>query len=321
MQDLLRSQAVPGQRLIVLLRQAGSAAALIPAIDDFMAAHQSPPPLILIWPQAIKTWHEVARAPGCMELLEVRSEAQAQRAFDAALATAGLVLTGTSAEAAADARYWRRARACGVASVAYLDQWVNIERRFPGNALSDWPGLLAVIDEHDRRAACAIAPVGVRVQVTGSPALAAIRQRVQGLRAEGVVADPRRIVFATEPHPDPDTYRRINGCCDEDSFELALRLVRRCHAGATLALRLHPRDCRERWLPRLPADIALDWDESSRADCLARAGRVYGMRSFFLLEAQAADVPVYSLQPGRKTTCPLTDQRMPVLTDEEAYAP
>jgi hypothetical protein len=205
--------------------------------------------------------------------------------------------------------------------VAYLDQWVNIELRFAGPGPEGWPDVLAVIDPHDGELAAAIAPAGVQIRVTGSPALDNIRRQVDGLRAAGVAPDPLRVVFATEPQPDLEAYRHVNGFCDEDSFELGLQLMRRWHRQATLAIRLHPRDRHERWLRRLPPDLETVWDESSRADSLARAGRVFGMRSFFLLEAAAAGVPVFSLQPQRRTACPLTDGRMPVLDTASDYRP
>jgi len=305
---------------IILVRQAGSAAGLLPAADALLAREPDCQLTVIAWPLAVPTCREVSEQLQRMTLHAVASEDQARALFDAALGRAEFVWTGTSAQAQDDAYFWRRARAHGVPCEGYLDQWVNLGLRFPGSSREDWPDALAVIDPHDAALAERIAPAGVHIRVSGSPALARIQRCVQALRADGVVADAQRIVFATEPQGDQLAYRQTNGFNDEDSFSLALALIRRWHRGATLVLRLHPRDSRERWLPLLPHDIPTRWDEDSRADCLAHAGRVMGMRSFFLLEALSAGVPVLSLQPQRRTACPLTDGRMTVLTDEAGYA-
>jgi hypothetical protein len=307
---------------IIVVRQAGSAAGLIPVADALTAATDAGTVwriVVIAYPQAIKTSLEVASHPDRYTIHAVDSELQAQHYFNQHIGQAALVLTGTSAEAEADAQFWRIARQHGVASIAYLDQWSNIEQRFPGALPSDWPDHLAVIDVYDQQLAHAIAPPGVTIHNTGSPALDNIRHQVAQLRAQGVKADPHRIVFATEPVAQPAQFRALHGGADEDSFDLALTLIRTHHPGATLALRLHPRDTQARWRDKIPADINFEWDDKTRAETLASSAIVFGMRSFFLVEAAAAGVAVFSLQPGKKTYCPLTDERMKVVVAATDY--
>lgn len=307
--------------LIVVVRQAGSAAGVIPTAENLARDEQTWQLAVIAFPQAVATCQEVSQRFGSYPIHGVTTEEEGRRLFSGYLENAGLLLTGTSAEAEADAFYWRSAREHGVVSIAYLDQWSNIDKRFPGPLASDWPDQLAVIDSHDEQLARAIAPESVIIQVTGSPALERIKSEVVRLRAAGHRADGSRFVFATEPVDDPQAYRLENGFCDEDSFAVALELIRRHHPGVTLVMRPHPRDHRERWLPKMPADMAVEWDIQSRAECLASAGVVFGMRSFFLLEALTAGVPVVSLQPNKATPCPLTDGRMPVIIDADDYDP
>jgi hypothetical protein len=306
---------------LVLVRQAGSAAALLPALEEIIDSLPSSRIVIIAFPQAVATCREVARDLNSFSFHAVQNESEAHAIFEREIGGAAFLLTGTSSAAAADRFYWRGARAKGVASVAYLDQWSNIESRFLGRDRSDWPDTLAVIDENDKKSVELLAPSGVLIRNTGSPAIELIKRRVQELRANGVLSDSARLVFATEPVEDPSGYRGINGFMDEDCFDVALRLIRKHHPGALLVVRLHPRDSRERWETLLPRDIATEWDIDTRAACLARAGRIFGMRSFFLLEAWACGVKAISIQPGRKTNCPLTDGRMPVITDPDEYAP
>jgi hypothetical protein len=306
---------------LVLVRQAGSAAGLMPALQELIAGRPSPRVVIIAFPQAVATCNEVVQDLASFSFHAIQTEAEAREIFHKEIDTAALLLTGTSSAAAEDAYYWRGAREKGVTSIAYLDQWSNIEKRFTGRERSDWPDILAVIDENDKELAEAIAPAGVLVRNTGSPAIERVKKAVQDLRAHGLLGDCNRVVFATEPVEDRFEYRKLNGFLDEDCFEVACQLIRKCHPGSLLVIRLHPRDSRERWESQLPSDIAIEWDADTRAACLARAGRVFGMRSFFLLEAWACGVKVVSIQPGRKTDCPLTDGRMPVITDPAQYRP
>jgi len=307
--------------LIVIVRQAGSAAGIIPAAEELLGneSESSVSLVVIAFPQAVATCKEVADQPGQLMMHAVKTEDEARSVFAKNIGKASLIITGTSAEAEADAYYWRAARKHKVESIAYLDQWVNIDQRFLGFTQEGWPDHLAVIDTHDERLARAIAPDSVQIHITGSPALDRIKREVDRLRVNGIKADPNRFVFATEPVTNLELYRLENGFCDEDSFDLLVALMRFHHPSAILVMRLHPRDGRERWLPKLPADIRIEWDNETRANCLAHAGKIFGMRSFFLLEALAAGVPVVSLQPNKKTYCPLTDGRMPVVARPEDY--
>ena len=293
----------------------------MPALQELIDGRPSSRIVVIAFPQAVATCDEVARDLDNFTFHAVQTESEAQAIFEREIGSAAFLLTGTSSAAAEDAFYWRSARARGIASVAYLDQSSNMEKRFTGRSRNDWPDTLAVIDEYDKKLAEELAPAGVLVRNTGSPAIERIKRSVQELRANGVDSDSARVVFATEPVEEPCAYRQINGFVDEDCFDVALRLIRKHHPAALLVIRLHPRDSRERWVPRLPSDIQTEWDIDTRAACLARAGRIFGMRSFFLLEAWACGVKVFSIQPGRKTNCPLTDGRIPVIATPDEYQP
>ena len=299
------------EKIIIVVRQAGSAAGIIPAVERFAGGRRT---LILIaFPLALKTCVEVAANIEHFSVCPVTTEEETLRLLKHYIADARMLITGTSGEAEADAVCWRMARTHQVLSVAYLDQWSNIEKRFPGNSSNDWPDRLVVIDAHDKQLAALIAPQGVRLHVIASPALKRIQKEVQKLHECGVAPELGRVVFVTEPVENPTTYRVEHGFCDTDSFAMAAEWIRQHHPNGCLVMRLHPRDTRARWESLVPTDICVEWDSDTRAMCLARAAQVLGMRSFFLLEAVAAGVPVLSFQPQRRTPCPLTDGRMQVV--------
>jgi hypothetical protein len=237
-----------------------------------------------------------------------------------------LLLTGTSAEAADDSKFWAWAHRHGIPSIGFVDQWVNLEHRFLSGASSDQnPMIVAVIDENDAFAAEKLHLAGSRVHITGSPALDDIAEQVTKLRLGLPEVNSRPIaVFATEPSSvETDTqYRANNGFNDLDALQLTVENLATIPSLADwiLKIKLHPRDRRERiekFLKTIEAPVKFEIIDSGRAEMIACADVVIGTRSFFLLESAICGVPVISLQPGRKTSCPLTDGKsaIHVVTD------
>ena len=133
----------------------------MPALDELVGDTREPRVIIIAFPQAATACEEVARNLDHFRFHAVQTEAQAREIFDEEIGGATLLLTGTSSAAAEDAYYWRSARSHGVTSVAYLDQSSNLDKRFLSRDLSDWPNVIAVIDENDKMLVEAMAPSGV----------------------------------------------------------------------------------------------------------------------------------------------------------------
>jgi hypothetical protein len=304
---------------IVILRQAGSASGIIPAIEDMLETSPETKVSIIAFHHAFLTCNEVAKNKLHIQL--VKSEEEAKKIFNYEIHKdcKKLLITGTSHEAIADTYYWQKAKEYNVESIAYLDQWSNISDRFIDSSYQNWPDTLIVINSDEKKLLQSIAPPSVNIEIVKSPALIRIKHEVQLLWSSGIKIELGRFIFATEPVESELNYKKINGFIDLDCFDLLLSIVRKYHKNCLIILRLHPRDTKMRWLNKIPNDIHIEWDTDTRAMSLAKAERVFGMRSFFLLEALQVNSKVVSLQPNKRTLCPLTDGKMLVCRKLEDY--
>jgi hypothetical protein len=275
---------------VLVARQVGTAAAFVPVAAALPGAR------LLLYPLAAREHADVPHTAAD----DASILAQLER-----IGSISMLVTGSSEKSAEDAAQWSWARSRRIPSLAYVDQGVNLELRFARG----WPDAVATIGEKEAAQLRALAPDGVVVHVTGSPAVEAFAREVQRYRTNGTAAEPGRVLFATEPITGmaADEYRRINGFIDEDAYALVKRAV--AQLGAKLLVRLHPRDRAERW-----PDAELDRNARG-AESVARAQVVCGTRSMFLVEAAAAGVPVVSLQPGRRTPSPLDE--IPIAEDDD----
>ena len=298
-------------KVCLVARQAGTAAAFAPLAALLAASDQLGG--LLLYPDAAAFLRRES-PDGLVRATEVDDASVIERLHGSVL------VTGTSEEARADRDLWRWARGRRIASLAYLDQWVNLERRFVSKNADDWPDALATISETDARLAAALAPPNVVLRTTGSPAIEAFGDQVRRIRQ----AKTGRVVFATEPITgmSADDYRAANGFTDADAFRMAARAL--AGIGGELLVRLHPRDSKERWTTAIheanrPGLTAGFEPPLARVESAARAHVVCGTRSMFLLEAACAGVPVVSLQPGRRSASPLTDGHPGILTAESEH--
>lgn len=217
---------------------------------------------------ALAIWGAAGETPGAVDL-----------AVDA-------VVTGTSFHADFDCELWRRARAAGRPSVALVDGWTNLERRFAG----DHPDLVLL-------AGPAELP-GIRTRVIGQPHLELAGAALRRARA-GRAANPVPLVaFFSEP-VDVDYPGECSPGYDQHSVHRAVAAA--LPRGCRLVVQPHPREDRAAWAG---ADLA-----GATAALLGEADLVVGMTSAVLLEAALAGIATLAVQPGR------TRRLNPVLED------
>ncbi len=238
-------------------------------------------------------------------------------AIDAAVALAreppALLLTGTSFHDGFERALWAAARRLGVPSLAVLDSWTNIERRFASaDGSLEQPDAFGVMDEATRAQVAAAGWCRARLFVIGQPHLAARTERVRRLRRNRRGGADKKIVFFSEPIVE-DFGPTARGFTQ---FEVAT-LVAEAFAGlsaARLAIKPHPRESEgawRDWLARTPnARLAAEDTET----LLGAADGVLGMTTMVLLEACFAGIPALSLQPGRPAPVnPIIDSLLPVV--------
>ena len=214
----------------------------------------------------------------------------------------GLVVTGTG-YADFERTLWRLARDRGTRSLAAIDSWTNLRRRFlcvDGTEVQ--PDAICVVDEPTRDRILGEGWCRVPLHVTGQPHLEAVVRRLGGRRAQRKPTDTPLLVFFSE------SLRRDYGGegLGFDQFTVADALVPAL-AGLgplTLVIQPHPRDDRGEWEAwvrgrRVPDGVALTLGAEDTESLLVACDGAIGMTTMVLMEAALLGVPVLSLQPGR----------------------
>ena len=214
----------------------------------------------------------------------------------------GLVVTGTG-YADFERILWRLARHRGTRSLAAIDSWISLRKRFlcvDGTEVQ--PDAICVVDERMRDQILDEGWCRVPLHITGQPHLEAIVRRLDGRRAGRNRGTPPLLVFFSE------SLRRDHGGegAGFDQFTVAEALVPAL-AGLgplTLVIQPHPRDDRGEWEGwmrgrRVADGVALTLGAENTESLLVACDGVIGMTTMVLMEAALLGVPVLSLQPGR----------------------
>jgi hypothetical protein len=210
----------------------------------------------------------------------------------------GLLLTGTSFTDGFERALWSAGRKLRIPSLAVLDSWSNLERRFlPAETSSEQPDALGVIDESTRAQIAAEGWCRARMFVVGQPHLAARTERLKRRRKNRPGGSAKRIVFFSEPIEE-DYGRAARGFTQFEVATLAAEALAGS-PGIVMDVKPHPREADARWrdwLARTPnARLAAEDTET----LLAAADGVLGMTTIVLIEACLAGIPALSLQPER----------------------
>jgi hypothetical protein len=225
-----------------------------------------------------------------------------------------LLLTGTSFFDGFERTLWSAGRKLRIPSLAVLDSWNNIERRFQfADGSTEQPDALGVIDENSRAQIEAEGWCRARLFVIGQPHLAARTERLKRRRRHRPVGSAKRIAFFSEPIEE-DYGRATRGFTQFEIATLAAEALAGS-PGVVLDVKPHPRESESgwrEWLERTPnARLAADDTET----LLAAADGVLGMTTIVLIEAILAGIPALSLQPERpKMLNPVLEEMVSVVT-------
>ena len=218
----------------------------------------------------------------------------------AALAQAlpGLLLTGASFLDDFERELWSAGRKLRIPSLAVVDSWSNLERRFQfADATSEQPDALGVIDENTRAQIADEKWCRARIFVVGQPHLAARTERLRRRRRARPSGSAKRIVFFSEPIGE-DYGPTARGFTQFEVATLAAQALAE-YPGIVMDVKPHPReadaDWRD-WLARTPNTRLAAEDTET---LLAAADGVLGITTIVLIEATLAGIPALSLQPER----------------------
>jgi hypothetical protein len=203
---------------------------------------------------------------------------------------------------------WRAARGAGIPTLAAIDAWPNLRRRFTdaGGGLVQ-PDAVCAVDEPMRDAIAGDGWCRARLYVTGQPHLEAVVGRLDRARAAagktsaGATKHPL-LAFVSEPLAED--YRDRDLGFDQYGVIDALVAGLAGLGPLTLVVQPHPRDDRMRLEGLLgrcmaPEGITVRLGDGDTEALLAACDGVIGMTSMVLIEAALAAIPALSLQPGR----------------------
>lgn len=214
-----------------------------------------------------------------------------------------LVITGTSF-GGYDRHLWLLARARGIGSLAAIDAWTNLQRRFAGPDGDDGqPDALCVFDEGMRDEILAGGWCRSQLYVTGQPHLQAVTQRLKLARRARRPAGRPVIAFFSEPvHQDHGGVATVG----YDQFTTIDAIVAELDGAPplTLLVQPHPREDPNEWRAwragKGGGPVMITIGDGAAEAVLAGCDAVLGMTSMVLVEAALAGIPALAVQLGRR---------------------
>lgn len=217
---------------------------------------------------------------------------------------------------------WRNARAAGIPTLAFLDQWQNYAVRFSGVAnderLTYLPDYINCINETGK---CDMTSAGFcrdMLYEFGHPYLsslkgiaanideAAVRQRL------GIELTQQVALFVSEAIREH--FRGARGYDQYDALRVFMEMVSSSDVKYRPMIKLHPKDVQEGYEGILHGYSGLMpviiHNQASPVECVQIADCVFGMTSIMLIEAFVLDKPVVSIQPGLMVEDPMILSRM-----------
>lgn len=247
------------------------------------------------------------------------SEAEIERRWRAS-APPHAVLTGTSLDGTLEAALWRLAARDGVPALAWIDQWMNLERRFRRGR----PTWVAVLDTAQRDALEALGFNASRIVIGGHPHLHAVLSR-PGAAPRADRSGSQTVLFVSESYAEDYRCGRLSplGYDEHAVFDIvaeAVEAAARAHAerAIELVVKFHPLEGEPRaFIERIqarawPANVKARWlaGAASGREAAAAADLVVGMSSMLLLEALLMGRPVLSLTPDLRGEDPFIASRL-----------
>lgn len=231
-----------------------------------------------------------------------------------------IIMTGTSLEVDDDTRYWIHANTKSCASIAWVDQPINLSERFSFGR----PNIVLANDQHTLNHLFGIGMVEDCI-CFGSPYLHALSKKIKRNSLKN-----KTLYFASEPYFEnrsdylvrSKSPNRIKyGFDDVDALIYAHKLLTQNQTMTgefwNILVRPHPCDniirLNEAFSQSSGRAARLTFTDLEKEEILEVAPIVMGMRSMFLFEAASLGIPTISLQPGQKISWPFMDSHTSIL--------
>lgn len=214
-----------------------------------------------------------------------------------------ILVTGTGFDTF-DRDLWRVAAARGVGSLAVIDAWTNLDKRFVNDDGSEiQPDAICAID---RPMSDQIADEGwcrARIHITGQPHFQSFVERLAGKRKAQRPSSVPFLVFFSEP-VDKDFVADTDRGFDQFSVAGSLLPALGGLGPLSLVVQPHPRENHDDWQAWLgrrkpPRGVTARIGGNTTETLLTTCTGAIGMTTMVLFEAALLGVPVLSLQPDR----------------------
>lgn len=231
---------------------------------------------------------------------------------------------------------WHNARAAGVKTLAFLDQWQNYTQRFSGPSddekLKYLPDFINCIDSTARKEMVSEGFNDDILFTMGHPYLTGLRDSYNNISFEeikkklnlGIINPEKTLLFVSEAIREH--YGSARGYDQYQVLDYFLLNVRRSAPDALVLVKLHPKDEIKNFdeITSKFNDINLIYchNELSSLESIYIADRIFGMTSIMLIEGFILGKAVVSLQPGLKIEDPLVlsrNKKVPLLKDYEEF--
>ena len=226
---------------------------------------------------------------------------------------ADVIVTGTGFSSH-ERDMWTHARRAGVPTLAVVDAWTNMARRFTSENGFVVPDAIGVLDETVRSELEAYPWWNRETYVIGQAHLQVQTARLTKDRAERKPADGP-LVFFSEP-----VLEDFGGSRGFNQFRVFEAFMARAEGseGQDILVKPHPREDAARWQSFVDDRVSLT--DRLASDLLVSARGVVGMTTMVLIEAHLLGIPILSLQPERTSIAnPLVDEIEPPVLDWSTF--
>ena len=215
---------------------------------------------------------------------------------------------------------WKNAKARGIKTLAFLDQWQNYALRFSGPSpkekLTYLPDRINCINETGREEMLAEGFPKELLVPLGQPYLSELKTTAEVLdpsvirRKWGIPSGRPVVLFVSEPIED--SFAHTRGYSEYSVLDFFISTLWPTVKNGFLVLKLHDKDDPKKYtssFTRLKPNVLVLGREATPVETIVAADHVYGMTSIMLIQSFILGKNTVSLQPGLISNDPLVLSR------------
>jgi hypothetical protein len=290
------------RKIVLISRQAGTANAFVPVIDQLQKAGYEL--LLLAFPNSCLPWREAK-----LKFNAISSFKDALKSLEEF--SPNLVITGTSLEVKDDSCFWEWAQEKEIPSIAFVDSWVSYWERFStseNDKFNRLPTEIAVVDELMKKrmveSGCSID----LLHITGNPSFDKLQNQLLHKDTSNIKSEWKEILYVSDPKRDiwVDDAKEIFGYDEYEVMAFLLDLLKKEAKEENkikLFIKLHPRESSGKYQTLIQncqsSFFQIEEDFAIPNSSIFFFDIVIGMNSILLYESALLGMRIVSLQPNR----------------------